>query len=56
MLDYRTGSTRFTLQQPTKDACSPDDAGCKNEFASIYDLAYCEQSTLPYVGDKLPCE
>ena len=23
-----TGTTRFTLQQPTKNACSPDDVGC----------------------------
>lgn len=51
-----TGTTRFTLQQPTKNACSPDDVGCKNEFGSIYNLSYCEQSALPYDGDKLPCE
>ena len=28
----------------------------KNEFGSIYNLSYCEQSALPYDGDKLPCE
>jgi hypothetical protein len=56
-----SGVSRFTLQQPTKDSisgstCDPSADGCKNAFSDPSTLAYCEQSALPYAGQKYPCQ
>eukprot|EP00395_MALV-II_sp_L67-2_P000407 gene407-92_t len=37
------GTARMTIQQPTR-GCNPNDADCFDDFASVKDLAYCEQS------------
>ena len=52
------GAVRFTLQQPTKNGCDPTDAGCKNDFNSVYNLPYCTQYTGPESypnGRQSPC-
>ncbi|GMH81889.1 hypothetical protein TrVE_jg5396 [Triparma verrucosa] len=51
-----SGISRFTLQQPTVDDCSPTNDDCMNDFNALPDLAYCNQSSLPYDGDKYPCQ
>jgi len=51
-----SGVSRFTLQQPTTNDCSPTADSCKNDFASLESLAYCTQSSLHYAGDKFPCQ
>ena len=53
--DNINGYSRFTLQQPTKDSCNPKDPGCFNDFIPVSNLSYCEASSLPYEGNKLPC-
>ena len=51
-----SGITRFTLQQPTVNDCSPTNADCMNDFDPLSELAYCSQSSLPYAGEKNPCQ
>ena len=60
------GVVRFSLQQPTVDNCDPLVPTCKNAFAPLNTLPYCEQyysynrsSTPPptnYNGKIMPCE
>mmetsp|Transcript_24577 Transcript_24577/g.48852 ORF Transcript_24577/g.48852 Transcript_24577/m.48852 type:complete len:454 (-) Transcript_24577:33-1394(-) len=51
-----SGITRFTLQQPTVDDCSPTNSDCMNDYDSLESLPYCSQSSLPYSGTKYPCQ
>lgn len=52
-----SGISRFTLQQPTVNDCSPTNNDCMNNFNALTDLPYCSQSgSLPYSGDKYPCQ
>lgn len=53
------GVVRFSLQQPTVDSCDPSsDEDCKNAFASLEELTYCQQaaSNSSYAGRVYPCE
>jgi len=56
-----SGVARFTLQQPTVDSdnnsgCDPKNTGCVNDFSDPTTLSYCSQSSLPYTGNKYPCQ
>jgi len=42
-----TGTSRLTIQQPTKDGCDPNVEGCKSDFKSLEQLEYCKE----YMGD-----
>ena len=45
-----SGITRFTLQQPTVDDCSPTNSDCMNDYDSLESIPYCSQSSLPWGG------
>jgi len=42
------GTTRMTIQQPTKGGCNPNDVGCSSDFPSLESLPYCIQ----YAGNS----
>mmetsp|Transcript_110445 Transcript_110445/g.235944 ORF Transcript_110445/g.235944 Transcript_110445/m.235944 type:complete len:662 (-) Transcript_110445:53-2038(-) len=53
------GSSRITLQRPTKDHCNPLHSSCDAELSDIHELPYCTE----YKGNdpvaksaQLPCE
>jgi ATP P2X receptor len=54
------GAVRFSLQQPTENGCDPfgADETCRNAFAPLNQLPYCEQSSaaVNYEGNVYPCE
>lgn len=43
------GTTRMTIQQPTRGGCNPNDVGCLSDFPSLETLPYCKQ----YNGSSL---
>lgn len=37
------GTARLTIQQPTLDACNPNNADCKSDFTPLTQLPYCKE-------------
>eukprot|EP00563_Minutocellus_polymorphus_P020565 CAMPEP_0197721198 /NCGR_PEP_ID=MMETSP1434-20131217/4334_1 /TAXON_ID=265543 /ORGANISM="Minutocellus polymorphus, Strain CCMP3303" /LENGTH=451 /DNA_ID=CAMNT_0043306173 /DNA_START=74 /DNA_END=1425 /DNA_ORIENTATION=- len=52
------GVVRFSLQHPTLSECDPSDLNCRNDFAPLNELPYCQQydSNDLYAGNIYPCE
>ena len=52
------GVVRFSLQHPTLSDCDPSDRKCRNDFAPLNELPYCQQydSNDLYAGNVYPCE
>eukprot|EP00927_Polykrikos_kofoidii_P076820 TRINITY_DN73847_c0_g1_i1.p1 TRINITY_DN73847_c0_g1~~TRINITY_DN73847_c0_g1_i1.p1 ORF type:complete len:525 (+),score=55.69 TRINITY_DN73847_c0_g1_i1:81-1655(+) len=50
-----SGVYRLQLQQPTENGCNLKLDDCKQNFSSLSDLAYCQQSSRVYTAAKKPC-